>query len=39
VLRTLDGLGRSLSKDEYLAARATIDDAQLRERIDDPDAG
>jgi hypothetical protein len=39
VLRTLDGLGRSLSKDEYLAARATIDDARLRERIDDPDAG
>ena len=38
VLRTLDGLGRSLSKDEYLAARATIGNAQLRGRIDDPDA-
>ena len=36
VLRTLDGLGRSLGKDEYLAARAAIDNAQLRGRIDDP---
>lgn len=38
VLRTLDGLGRSLSKEEYLAARAAIDNAELRSRIDDPDA-
>ena len=38
VLRTLDGLGRSLRKEEYLAARAAIDNAQLRDRIDAPDA-
>jgi hypothetical protein len=38
VLRTLDGLGRSLSADEYRAARAAIADAGLRARIDDPDA-
>src|SRR5688500_12847083 len=34
VLRTLDGLGRSLTADEYRAARAEIADAQLRERIE-----
>ena len=39
VLRTLDRLGRSLSKEEYLAARAAIGNARLRDRIDDPDAG
>jgi hypothetical protein len=38
VLRTLDGLGRSLTADEYRAARAAVPDAQLRDRIDDPDA-
>jgi hypothetical protein len=36
VLRTLDGLGRSLTADEYRAARAGIADAQLRNRIGDP---
>jgi hypothetical protein len=35
VLRTLDGLGRSLSAAEYLAARAAITDGQLRDRVDD----
>ena len=39
VLRTLDGLGRTLSADEYRTARAAVADAQLRDRIDDPDAG
>ncbi|GIJ60799.1 hypothetical protein [Virgisporangium aurantiacum] len=34
VLRTLDGLGRSLTADEYRAARAEIADAQLQERIE-----
>jgi hypothetical protein len=34
VLRTLDGLGRSLTADEYRAARADIADGQLRDRID-----
>jgi len=38
VLRTLGELGRSLTVDEYQAARARIADRQLRERIDDPDA-
>ena len=38
VLRTLDGLGRSLSADEYRAARAAFAVAGLRARIDDPDA-
>ncbi len=38
VLRTLDELGRSLTADEYRAARARISNAQLRDRIDDPDA-
>jgi hypothetical protein len=35
VLRTLDGLGRSLSPDEYRAARAAVVDEQLRNRIDE----
>ena len=38
VLRTLDGLGRSLSRDEYLAARAAVADGALGDRIADPDA-
>lgn len=38
VLRTLDGLGRSLSVEEYRAARARIADARLRDRIDEPAA-
>jgi hypothetical protein len=36
VLRTLDELGRSLTKAEYRAAMARIANAQLRDRIDDP---
>jgi hypothetical protein len=39
ILRTLDELGRSLSTEEYRTARAQVADAQLRDRIDDPDAG
>lgn len=38
VLRTLDELGRSLSRDEYRLARTRIADERLRDRIDDPDA-
>jgi hypothetical protein len=38
VLRTLDGLGRSLTAAEYRSARDGIADAHLRDRIDDPDA-
>jgi len=38
VLRTLDGLGRSLTEAEYRSARARVVSAQLRDRIDDPDA-
>ncbi|MFI6214547.1 hypothetical protein V7968_01640 [Nocardia vulneris] len=38
VLRTLDELGRSLTAEEYRAARAGIANADLRDRIDDPDA-
>ena len=34
VLRTLDGLGRSLSAAEYASAKAAIEDPQLLERID-----
>ncbi|GAA4245047.1 hypothetical protein [Dactylosporangium darangshiense] len=34
VLRTLDELGRSLTADEYVAARARVADAELRERIE-----
>jgi hypothetical protein len=33
VLRTLDGLGRSLTADEFRAARDAISDAQLLDRI------
>jgi hypothetical protein len=38
VLRTLDGLGRSLTAEEYRVARARVPNAALRDRIDDPDA-
>jgi hypothetical protein len=38
VLRTLDELGRSLTADEYRAARERVTDPQLRERIGDPAA-
>lgn len=38
VLRALDELGRSLTADEYRAARGRIANSQLRDRIDDPDA-
>jgi hypothetical protein len=38
VLRTLDGLGRSLTAAEYRAARAAIANVELRDRVDDPDA-
>jgi hypothetical protein len=37
VLRTLDGLGRSLSAAEFASAKAAIADAQLRDRIGDAD--
>jgi hypothetical protein len=36
VLRTLDGLGRSLTAAEYMAARNAVANPQLRERIDEP---
>jgi hypothetical protein len=36
VLRTLDALGRSLTADEFHAAKASVTDAQLRDRIGDP---
>jgi hypothetical protein len=36
VLRTLDGLGRSLTAAEYIAARNAVANPQLRERIDEP---
>ena len=36
VLRTLDGLGRSLSAEEYRAARDALGNPALRERIDGP---
>lgn len=38
VLRTLDGLGRSLSAEEYRWARDSTENEQLRDRIEDPDA-
>jgi hypothetical protein len=38
VLRTLDGLGRSLTGAEFRAARDKIGDQQLLARIGDPDA-
>lgn len=34
VLRTLDGLGRSLSVEEYRSARAAVANEQSRERIE-----
>jgi hypothetical protein len=39
VLRTLDGLGRSLTSAEFTAAKAAIVDGQLRDRIGEPDRG
>jgi hypothetical protein len=33
VLRTLDGLGRSLTADEWRTAHGAVEDGQLRERI------
>jgi hypothetical protein len=33
VLRTLDGLGRSLTADEWRTAHDAVEDAQLRQRI------
>jgi hypothetical protein len=36
VLRTLEELGRSLSADEYRAARVRIANEQLRDRIENP---
>ena len=38
VLRTLDELGRSLTRAEYQAARDRITDPQLRDRIERHDA-
>jgi hypothetical protein len=35
VLRTLDELGRSLTADEFRAARDRVADGQLRDRIDE----
>jgi hypothetical protein len=37
-LRTLDGLGRSLTAAEYREARDAVANPQLRERIDEPAA-
>jgi len=36
VLRTLDGLGRSLTAAEYRTARDAVANPQLRDRIDEP---
>lgn len=36
VLRTLEELGRGLSRDEYLAAREKVANEQVRERIEVP---
>src|ERR1041384_3948125 len=36
VLRTLDGLGRSLTVAEYTAAQDAVANPQLRERIHEP---
>lgn len=36
VLRTLDELGRGLSKEEYLKARDAVQNEQLRDRIEIP---
>lgn len=38
VLRTLEGLGRSLTREEYRWARNAEENEQLRDRIEDPDA-
>jgi hypothetical protein len=38
VLRTLTELGRSLTPDEYRAARDAVANVQLRDRIEAPDA-
>ena len=38
VLRTLDELGRSLTPQEYQAARDAVSDVQLRDRIGSPTA-
>ena len=38
VLRTLTELGRTLTADEYRAARDAITDAQLKDRIENVDA-
>jgi len=38
VLRTLTELGRTLTADEYRAARDAITDAQLKDRIETVDA-
>lgn len=38
VLRTLEELGRGLTKEEYLQARAAVANDQLRERIAEPAA-
>lgn len=35
-LRTLEQLGRGLSREEYLEARKAVENEQLRERIEDP---
>ena len=37
-LRTLNELGRGLTKEEYLLARTAVESEQLRERIDDPES-
>ena len=39
VLRTLEGLGRSLSAAEFAAAKAAITDGQLQDRVGDPERG
>lgn len=37
VLRTLNELGRGLSREEYLKARDAVANESLRDRIEDPD--
>lgn len=36
VLRTLEELGRGLSRDEFLAAKENVANSQVRDRIGDP---
>jgi hypothetical protein len=36
VLRTLEELGRGLTREEFLHARAAVGDDQLRDRIEEP---